>query len=80
MSSIKKLMSDLAGWLSWLEHHPLYQKVTGLIPSQSTNLGFGFDSQSGHAWEATDQSLFLSPPLSLPLLFSLKNKFKNILK
>ena len=33
----------LAGWLSWLEHHPTHQKVVGLIPSQGTYLGCRFD-------------------------------------
>ena len=26
----------LAGWLSWLEHYPIHQKVAGLIPGQAT--------------------------------------------
>ena len=43
-----------AGRLSWLEHHPLHQKVAGLIPGQGTYLGFGFNSQMRHIWEATD--------------------------
>ena len=33
----------LAEWLRWLEHRPVYQKVTGLIPGQGTYLGCGFD-------------------------------------
>ena len=30
------------------------QKVVGLIPTQVTYLGCGFDPGSGHMWEATD--------------------------
>ena len=33
----------LAGWLSWLKHHPLHVKVAGLIPGQGTYSGCGFD-------------------------------------
>ena len=46
-------------WLSWLEHHPVDQKVTGLIPSQGTYLGCRFDPQSGPTQEG-NQSMFLS--------------------
>ena len=34
-------------WLSWLEHHPIHQKVTDLIPRQSTCLDCGFRPCSG---------------------------------
>ena len=44
-------------WLSCLEHRPVHQKVVGLIPSQGTYLGFGFDSQSGHIPRLQVQSL-----------------------
>ena len=37
----------LAGWFSWLEHHPLYQKVLGLIPSQGICLDCRFNPLSG---------------------------------
>ena len=59
-----------------MEHHPIHQKVAGLIPHQGTYLGCGFDPWSGHAWEATDcfsltfLSLSLFPP---PLPLSLKS-------
>ena len=33
-----------ASWLSWLEHHPVYKKFTGSIPSQGTYLGCKFDA------------------------------------
>ena len=32
----------------------VHQKVVGLIPSQGTYLGHGFNPRLGHAWEATD--------------------------
>ena len=35
-------------WFSWLGHHPIHQKVTGLVPSQGTYLGCRFDSQLEH--------------------------------
>ena len=38
----------LARWLGWLEHHPIHQKVEGLIPSQGTYLGCRFDPLLGH--------------------------------
>ena len=31
--SFKGCALVLAGWLSWLEHCPMHQKVVGLIPS-----------------------------------------------
>ena len=54
----------------------MHQKVMGLMPGHAIYLGCGFDPQSGHVGEATDQcfspilkflSLSLSPPLSLSL-------------
>ena len=54
--------------LSWLQHHPIHQKVTGSIPSQGTYLGCRFDPQWRRIWEATlDVSLLhwcFSPFLS----------------
>ena len=50
----------LAGWLSWLQHLPIYQKVVGSIPDQSTHLHCGFNPWSGHVWEASYQYFFLS--------------------
>ena len=50
----------LAGWLSWLEHCPVYPKVTGSIPGWGTHLSFGFDPWLGHEWEAVSLSPFLS--------------------
>ena len=32
-------------WLSWLGHHPKYQKVVGSTPGQGTYLGYGFNLQ-----------------------------------
>ena len=55
----------LAGWLIWLEHRPIHQKVGGSIPSQGTCLGYGFNPWLGYIWEATDRCFSLSLPLSL---------------
>ena len=41
-NSTKIIREALARWLSWLEHHPVRQKVTDSIPSQSTYLGCGY--------------------------------------
>ena len=51
---------DPAWWLSWLEHHPLHQKVGGSIPSRDIYLGCVLDLQSGCMWEATDECFFLT--------------------
>ena len=59
-------------WLSWLEYHPVDQKVMGLIPSQGTCLGCGFGPWLGRIWQATNRSFFLSPSPYLPL--SLRSK------
>lgn len=37
----------LASWLTWLKHHPVYQKDVGSIPGQDTYLGCGFNTQLG---------------------------------
>ena len=60
----------LAGWLRWLEHLPMHQKVAGLIPRQGMYLGCGFDPWSKRIQEATNRclsltSMFLSLPSSL---------------
>lgn len=36
----------LAIWLGWLEHHPVYQKVVGLVSVQGTCLGCRFYPRS----------------------------------
>ena len=61
-------------WLSvaqWIEHQPVNQKVTSLIPTQGTCLGCGPGSLVGGVQEATDQCvsytlmfLYLPSPLS----------------
>ena len=50
-----KKKKALAGWLSWLEHHSKHQKVAGLILSQGTYLGCGFNLWLGHIEEGTNQ-------------------------
>ena len=46
----------MAGWLSWLEHHPIHQKVASFIPGQGTYLGFEFDLWLGQVQKATNAS------------------------
>ena len=72
-----KLDLTLAMWLSWLERHPIHQKVEGSIPSQGIYLGCGFDSWLWHILKAViDICLshlflfFLSLSLSLSLFLS----------
>ena len=50
---------SLAGLLSWLKPHPIHQNIVGSIPGQCIYLGCGFNPQSGHVQEATDQYLWL---------------------
>ena len=58
-------------WLSWLEHCPVDQKVTDLIPDQGTYPHYGFDSQS-MCVRKSSQFMFLSQiHVSLSLSFSL---------
>ena len=71
----------LAGWLSWLEHYPMYQEIRGLIPSQGTYLDCRFDSQWGCVQEATDWCVSLtsiSLSLFVSLLLSPSKVHKNI--
>ena len=56
----------LAGWLSWLEHHSIHQKVSGLNPGQDTDLGCRVDPWLGHVWKANNWC-FSFPLLSLKL-------------
>lgn len=66
----------MAGWLSWLRLHPIHQKNAGLIPSQGTFVGCGFDPWPGRIWEAMCVSL--PHPLFLsPLPQGLKEKKKD---
>ena len=58
-------------WLSWLQCHPINQKVTGWIPHQGTHLGCRFGPELGRVQGATDPcfsltSVFLSLCLSFP--------------
>ena len=56
---LKKLLWALAGCLSWLERHPTFQNVAGLIP--------------GHGAYGRWPSMFLSHSLSLSLWIINKN-------
>ena len=64
ISRINFLKTALAEWLSWVKHWLIYQKLAGLIPSQGTCLGCGFDSWLRHIWEATNQCFSPSTPSS----------------
>ena len=61
-------------WLSWLEYHPVNQKVTSSIPSQGTCLHCGFSPWSGgykrQARSMFPTSTFLYLSLFLPALVS----------
>ena len=46
-------------WLSWLEYHPIDQKVIDSIPSQGTYSGCWFKPQSVRVQEG-NQSMFLA--------------------
>ena len=50
----------LTGWLSWLKHRPISQKVVGSIPGQDTYLDCRFNPQSECMWEATHWCFSLS--------------------
>ena len=74
----KRELIALVGWLNWLEHHPIHQKIAGLIPSQETYLGCVFDPMSGHIWEATNRCFcHINVSLSLSLSLSLSTISKN---
>ena len=51
---LEKTTLALAGWISWLECCPIFQKVVSSIPSQGTYPGCGFGPWLGHVWESTD--------------------------
>ena len=53
----------LTRWISWLEHHPVHQKVVGSIPAQGTYLGWWYSPPLGYVQEATNQCLSLTPSL-----------------
>ena len=60
-----KLPFALASWLSWLEHHPVQQKVASSIASQGTYLSCGFDPWLGCVWEVTIDVSHIDVSLSL---------------
>ena len=79
--SVQRAVRALAGWLSWLEHFLVHQKVAGLIPTQGTCLHCGFDPLSGCLREATNQSFSLTlMPLSLSLSLSSLSSLHEINK
>ena len=57
----------LAGVAQWIEHRPVNQRATALIPSLEHMLGLPPRSPIGSVREATNHTLmFLSPFFSLP--------------
>ena len=71
-TNFKRGKIALPGWLSRLRHQSTHQKAEGLIPGQSTYLGYRFCPWLGHIWQATDWCfsltyMFLSLSVSLPL-------------
>ena len=54
-TDVKGLLRALARWLSWLEHHPIHQKVAGSIPSWGGN-----QSKLSHTVVSLSHSPFLS--------------------
>ena len=65
-------------WLSWLEHHPIDQKVMGLTPGQGIYPSCRFDPLPGHVPEG-NQSMFLSH-ISLSLSAKKNNPWVRITK
>lgn len=49
-----KKIQALAGWLGWLEHCPVHQRVVGSIPIEGTYVGGRFDPWLGYVLEVTD--------------------------
>ena len=69
-----KIVLSWLVWLSWLKHHPIHQKVVGLIPGQG--------SYKRQPIDVSHVSVSLSLSLSListPLLLSLK-AMKNVFR
>ena len=66
----------LAGMSQWIEHQPVNQEVTGLIPSQGTSHSCGPGPHLGHArgnWSMCLLQIAVSSPfLSPSFLLSLK--------
>ena len=75
--TLNKMLHALAGWFSWLEHHPIHWNTVGSIPSRGTYVGWGFNPRSrcvqSQLWACAlgNQLISLSPSLSLSLSLSL---------
>ena len=63
------LISTLAGVAQWIECQPVNQKVTGLIPSQDTYLGYRSGPQEG-ASKREPISPWLVPKENLRIVLS----------
>lgn len=51
---LTKILDIPAGWLSYLEHPPVQQKVVDSISGQGTYLGCGFDHWLRHILTSTN--------------------------
>ena len=79
--TLKEWPKATVRWLRCLEHHPMHQKIPGLIPSLSPYPGCRFKPGPGQAMyrkETTDQCfsltlMFLSMSVFLSLSFSLSS-------
>ena len=57
---IKIVLLPWPVWLSWLECHPVHQKVASSITGQGTHLGCRFGTKLGRVWEAISWCFFLT--------------------
>ena len=69
----KNVKSALAAGGQWIEHRPMNQMVTCLIPSQGTGLGCGVGPPVGRARETTTHWCFSPFLLPFPSLKINKN-------
>ena len=65
-TSVFKIYKEnaLAGMAQWIEHWPANQRVTHLVPSQGTHLGY----RTGPQWKARERQPHIDVSLHLFLL------------
>ena len=71
---VYKVHLALAGWISCLGCHPVHQKVLSLMPTQGTQLRWGFDPRSRGVWETTNGCSHINVSLSVTSSLSKINK------
>ena len=69
---LKSTRQALTGVAQWIEHQPVNQRVTGLIPSQGTCLGCRPGPQQGVCKRQPHIDVSLSLSTSLPLYLKIK--------